>query len=86
MIERDNDRFSERDGPKSAASMADFDTEDYRSYLEGLELDHTQEDALMRIVWDMVRMSVEMNVSAESWGQIVDAVIDGSAGKSPDVD
>lgn len=82
----DQHRFSERSSTKAAASLADFDAGDYRPYLDSLQLDQEQADALLRIVWDMMRMCVEMNVPEESWGQIVDAVIDGSADESADVD
>lgn len=86
----DRDRFSDQAnsadiGARSRGASADFSADKYRICLDGLELDEDQADELLRIVWDMMRMCVEMNVPAESWGQIVDAVIDGSADESVDV-
>lgn len=85
-MKHDQHRSSERSNQDLAPSLADFDADAYRPYLDGLELEDDQANALLRIIWDMMRMCIEMNVPAENWGQIVDAVIDGSADEFRDVD
>ncbi|KQT85584.1 hypothetical protein [Aurantimonas sp. Leaf443] len=76
----------DREAVSPIASMADFDPADYRPYLNGLELSDEQASELLRILWDMMRMCVEMDIPAESWGQIVSPLFLAAAADSPEVD
>lgn len=65
-------RFSERITKGAATiSMADFDLDAYRPYLDGIALDETQEAELLRTLWDIMRCFVELDAPQESWGQII---------------
>lgn len=68
------------------ASMADFNEADYLPYLAGLELTDAQASELLRIVWDMMRMCMEMDLPPESWGQITSQVFAAAACDSGDVE
>ncbi len=70
---RMNQKQASKDAP--ALSMADFDEEAYRPYLKGLDISDEQASELMRIVWDIMRMWVEMDLPADSCGQIVESII-----------
>lgn len=56
-------------------SLADFDEDTYRPYLDGLNISDKQASELMRIVWDIMRMWVEMDLPVDSCGQIVESII-----------
>ncbi len=72
MTMDDEHRFSERITKEAATvSMADFDLDAYRPYLDGIDLDQAQEAELLRTLWDIVRCFVELDVPPETWGQIV---------------
>ncbi|GJD57227.1 hypothetical protein [Methylobacterium dankookense] len=68
------------------ASMADFNEADYLPYLAGLELTDAQASELLRILWDMMRMCIEMDLPPESWGQITSQVFAAAARDSVDVE
>lgn len=72
MTMDDEHRFSERITKEAATvSMADFDLDAYRPYLDGIELGEAQEAELLRTLWDIMRCFVELDVPSETWGQIV---------------
>jgi hypothetical protein len=84
----EGDRISELIQNRSEmppASMADFNEADYLPYLEGLELTVAQASELLRILWDMMRMCIEMDLPPESWGQITATVFDAATRDSSDV-
>lgn len=58
-----------------SVSMADFDEEAYRPYLSGLDVTDEQASELMRVVWNIMRMWVEMDLPADNCGQIIERVI-----------
>ncbi|MGU3537359.1 hypothetical protein [Methylobacterium sp. A54F] len=68
------------------ASMANFDAADYLPYLGGLDLTDAQASELLRILWDMMRMCIEMDLPPESWGQITSQVFADAARDSGDVE
>lgn len=85
----EGDRISEMvraEGDMPPASMADFDEADYLPYLAGLELTDAQASELLRIVWDMMRMCIEMDLPPESWGQIASQVFAAAARDTGDVE
>ena len=69
-----------------AASMADFDENEFRSHLNGLDISDEQASELMRIVWDIMRMWVEMDLPADSCGQIVESIINPIRDESDSLD
>lgn len=69
-----------------ASSMADFDEEAYRPYLNGLDISDEQASELTRIVWDIMRMWVEMDLPADSCGQIVESIINPIPDESDSLD
>lgn len=72
MAMDDEHRFSERITKEATSvSMADFDLEAYRPYLDGIDLGEAQEAELLRTLWDIMRCFVELDVPPETWGQIV---------------
>lgn len=78
MTMDDEHRFSERITKEAATvSMADFDLDAYRPYLDGINLGEAQEAELLRTLWDIMRCFVELDVPAESWGQIVASLSEG---------
>ncbi|GJD51778.1 hypothetical protein OPKNFCMD_4537 [Methylobacterium crusticola] len=84
----EGDRISElirNQSEMPPASMADFNEADYLPYLEGLELTEAQASELLRILWDMTRMCIEMDLPSESWGQITATVFDAAARDSSGV-
>ena len=68
------------------ASMADFNEADYLPYLAGIELTDEQASELLRILWDMMRMCIEMDLPRENWGQITSSVFAAAALDSGDVE
>lgn len=85
----ERERISElmlADSDLPLASMADFDEAQYVQYLEGLDLTPSQASELLRILWDMARMCMEMNLPAESWGQISSSIFASAARDSGDVE
>lgn len=63
---------------KSSASlpMTEFESGAYVHHLDGLDITDAQKLKLERIVWDIVRMSFEMNLPPELCGQIVETILD----------
>lgn len=85
----DRERISESVRAESdlpLASMVDFDEAEYLPYLEGLDLTPSQASELLRILWDMARMCMEMNLPAESWGQITSSIFASAARDSGNVE
>jgi len=82
----DSRHLLERQPSEALASLANFDEADYRSYLESLEISERQKSELMRIVWDIMRMWVEMDLPAESCGQILDCIFNSEAADSARVE
>jgi len=66
--------------------MADFDERDYRSYLDGLDLTDEEASELMRVVWSIMRMFVEMDLPVDSCGQIVQGFIEQASRESDSVE
>ena len=88
MTMDERDRYSqsamvEADTP--LVSMNDFDEADYLPHLAGLDLTDEQASELLRIIWDIMRMAVEMEMPPESWGQIVSSVFADAAGDSGEI-
>lgn len=89
MTMDERDRFSESPQVGSGApivSLADFAEADYLPYLHGLDVTPAQASELLRIVWDMMRMCVEMDLPSESWGQIASSIFAAAARDSGDVE
>lgn len=89
MTMDERDRFSESmrvQADVPVASMADFAEADYLPYLHGLDVTPAQASELLRIVWDMMRMCVEMDLPPESWGQITSSIFAAAARDSGDVE
>ncbi len=85
----EGDRFAETASTASnmpLASMADFDEAEYLPLLSGLDIDEAQARELLRILWDMMRMCVEMDLPPDSWGQITSTVFMAAASDSGDVE
>lgn len=85
----EHDRLCRRPDTDDATplhSMADFDEADYLPHLEGLELTDEQASELLHIIWDMMRMCVEMDLPPESWGQIVSPIFQAAAADSSALD
>ena len=68
------------------ASMADFNEADYLPLLAGLDVTPEQASELLRILWDMMRMSIEMDLPPENWGQISSSIFAAAARDSRDVE
>jgi len=81
----EHDRFSEAlrvETDMPPASMADFSEADYLPYLKGLDVTTEQASELLRILWDICRMSIEMDLPPENWGQITSSIFAAAASDS----
>ena len=87
MTMDDEHRFSERITKEATSvSMADFDLDAYRPYLDGIDLDNSQEAELLRTLWDIMRCFVELDIPPESWGQTVANLTEGIEDDSASVE
>lgn len=85
----EHDRISEAvrvEHETQLASMADFDEAEYMSFLSGLDITAAQASELLRILWDISRMCIEMDLPPESWGQITSAIYVSAARDSDKVE
>lgn len=67
-------------------SMAEFDPEKYRPYLEGIAFTDAQANEFLGILWDMMRMFVEIDVPVDNCGQIVESISNPTTGESKELD
>ena len=65
-----------REPVSAPASMADFDESRYRPYLDGFDLTDEQKVEFVRAMWKIMRAFVELNVPSETWGKVVEAIIE----------
>lgn len=72
-------------GEPPAGTMAEFNDAEYRPYLADLDLSEAQKGEFLQILWNILRMWVEMDLPLDSCGQIIEAMIDPAPSESGDV-
>lgn len=89
MHVNDQDRFSERieaAGDNQAKSTSDFDEASYLPMLDGLDMAESQKLECLRILANIMRIFVDLDIPAETWGQITQAIIQGDADESSGIE
>lgn len=81
----DFSHLPERDGRAATPSMADFDEAEFLPYLDDMDLSEVQKSEFMHVLWDIMRMFVEIDMPVEIWGQIVEPLIDPTNSDSDEV-
>lgn len=66
-------------------SMAEFDEARYLPYLAEFDMTEAQKREFVLIVWNIMRMWIELDLPLDSCGQIIEALIDPSKADSVDV-
>jgi hypothetical protein len=68
--------FDQSENDSRSISMNDFNAADYLPHLDGLDMTDDQKAELMLVVWDIMRMWVEMDLPVQSCGHLVQSLID----------
>lgn len=76
-----------KNAASNGMSMQDFDVTEFLPHLDEFSLSYEQKVTFLRLIWDMMRIFVELHIPAADWRPIMDTLTrDPKRDDSPDDD